>query len=148
MFVTMKKIALATILTSLTISTTVAQAGEAGTLTVNLKDVQPGGGPLYVSVQKREDFMQDRGTSGGIYKEVKGGDTTYIYSDVPAGEYSIMIWHDLDNDDEFTMSEQYFPLDGWGMSGPSINRMPTFDDAKTSIGSSGTEITITMQYPE
>ncbi len=125
-----------------------AHAIEMGSLNVNLHGVQAGGGPLYVSVQKREDFMQERGTGGGIYKNVTGGNMTYTYTDIPVGDYSVMIWHDTNNDGEFSKDEHYMPLDGWGASGPELRGEPKFDDVKINIGANGTNVTIAMHYPK
>jgi uncharacterized protein (DUF2141 family) len=154
MFVLLKKtLLIGTAFTLMACSSTLAtggqnaQAAPAGTLTVHLKDVQAGGGPLYVSVQKREDFKQDRGTTGGIYKDVSAGDVSYTYTDVPLGEYSVMIWHDIDNDGVFTMDEKnYMPLDGWGASGSQLHGDPAFDDVKINVTSSGKTVDIQMFY--
>jgi len=150
MFVTLKKMTVTAILAAFTtgIAYSTVQAEETGGLTVNLQGVLGGGGPLYVSVQKREDFQKDRGTSGGIYKNVKAGNIKYEYTGIPAGEYSVMIWHDIDNDGQFSMDDvTYAPLDGWGASGPELRSAPTFDDVKISIDNTGTELTILMHYP-
>ncbi len=150
MFVNMKKKTVLTVMGVATLLTACASvhAAETGGLTVNLRGVQQGGGPLYVSVQKREDFKQERGTSGGIYKNVTGGNMTYTYTDIPVGGYSVMIWHDTNNDGEFSKDEHYMPLDGWGASGPELRGEPKFDDVKINIGANGSVVTIAMHYPK
>ena len=156
MFVLLKKtLLIGTAFTLMACSSTLAVSGQnayaaqAGTLTVHLKDVQAGGGPLYVSVQKREDFKQNRGSAGGIYKNVSAGDLSYSYSDVAEGEYAIMIWHDIDNDGVFSMDEKTsMPLDGWGASGGPLHAEPTFDDVKINVTSAGKTVNIQMFYPK
>ena len=154
MFVSMKKLTGAALFGAIIVGTacTTAQASETGKLTgkltVNLVGVQNSGGPLYVSVQARADFKQERGSAGGTYKNVKGGNLSYSYDSIPIGEYSVMIWHDTDNDGEFSKDENYMPLDGWGASGQELRGEPVFDDVKISIDATGTEVTITMKYPK
>ena len=151
MFDMTKKTAVAALLGAMLLgpACATAQTNETGKLTINLLGVQNGGGPLYVSVQTRADFKQDRGSAGGIYKDVAGGNMSYSYDDVPIGEYGVMIWHDTDNDGQFSKDEKtYMPLDGWGASGKKLRGEPTFDDVKISIERSGTELNIKMHYPE
>ena len=150
MFVNLKNYIRAAIIGSALVGTACqsVHASETAILTVHLLGVQNGGGPLYVSVQKRSDFKQERGTAGGIYENVIGGNISYTYVDVPIGEYGVMIWHDTDNYGQFSKDEKtYMPLDGWGASGPELQGEPKFDDVKITVDSFGTELTIKMHYP-
>jgi uncharacterized protein (DUF2141 family) len=107
----------------------VATDEDTSTLTLVVEGVQAKGGPVYIAVQKRENYQKWNAGAGGVYKEVKAGDHTYTY-DLPVGDYAVSIWHDSDNDGKFTM-EGYTPLDGWGNSGnQNLQRPPTFDDVK------------------
>jgi len=64
------------------------------------------------------------------------------------GEYSVSIWHDMDDDLVFDMDETYSPLEGWGASGDApTDRMPTFDDVKIKVESFGTTVAVPMVYP-
>ncbi|MEE9433405.1 MAG: DUF2141 domain-containing protein [Sphingorhabdus sp.] len=150
MFVALKKTACLALLSTSILTTAYASAysKEVGTLTVNLEGVKNGGGPLYVSVQTRADFKQDRYTSGGVYQNVQGGNLSYVYKGVPVGEYGVMIWHDMDNNGQFTKDEKtYMPRGGWGASGNELRGEPKFDDVKITHGRSGTVLTIKMHYP-
>ncbi|UTW56239.1 DUF2141 domain-containing protein [Kordiimonas sp. SCSIO 12610] len=123
--------------------------GDATTvkLSVTLKGVQEKAGPMYVAVQKRENYQKWNAGAGGIYKGLKAGDHTYVY-DVPAGEYAISVWHDSDNDGQFTM-QGYLPLDGWGNSGnQNLQAPPTFDDVKITVSAKGSRETVNMHYPK
>lgn len=134
-----------------TIHTGGAIAGEnpaAGSLTVEIEGVHESAGPLYVSVQTKEDYQHPRHTAGGIYKDVNAGTLTYTYAAIPAGDYAISLWHDLDNDGTFTMGENYRPLDGWGASGKTLTGAPTFDDVKITVSEGSQTQRIQMVYPE
>jgi uncharacterized protein (DUF2141 family) len=123
----------------------VAIAEEMSTLTVVVEGVQEKLGPVYIAVQKRENYQKWNAGAGGVYKGVKAGNHTYTY-DLPAGDYAVSIWHDSDNDGQFTM-DGYTPLDGWGNSGnQNLQRAPTFDDVKITVTGAGSKETIKMHY--
>lgn len=117
-------------------------------LTVTVTDVRAGDVPLYVSIQTKETYRSMKG-EGGILKETTSGDITRTFNLKEGGEYAISIWHDLDDDGRFSMTESYEILDGWGSSG-EIPRgsAPTFDDAKVTVPSFGASTTVAMIYPE
>lgn len=128
-----------------------AIAGEntaTGSLTVQIEGVHESTGPLYVSVQTKDDYQQPRHTAGGIYKDVKAGTLTYTYAAIPAGDYAISLWHDLDNDGAFTMGDNYRPLDGWGASGKTLTGAPTFNDVKITVSEGSQTQQLKMVYPD
>ena len=125
-----------------------SESPAAGSLTVEIENVRESTGPLYVSVQTKDDYQQARHTAGGIYKDVKAGSLTYTYAAIPAGDYAISLWHDLDNDGTFTIGENYRPLDGWGASGKTLTGAPTFDDVKITVSEGSQTQRIQMVYPE
>ena len=132
------------------ITSQISLADEAAAVTaplnVEIDGVQKGGGPLYVSVQKRADFEQPRGSAGGVYTVSKAGQIAYHYQLAP-GAYSVMIWHDSNNDGRFSKDADGKPLDGWGASGPKLHHAPSFDDVKIIIPATGKTVHIKMQYP-
>jgi len=122
---------------------------EEGTIpvTVNLSNVQIAEGPIYISVQKRENYRGMKG-HGTILKTATPGNMTAIVKVAEPGEYSVSIWHDMDDDTIFDMDETYRPSEGWGASGNvPTDRMPTFDDVKIKVESFGNTISVPMIYP-
>jgi len=116
-------------------------------VTVNLTGVQIADGPIYISVQKRDQYMGMKG-HGAILKTVTPGNMTATVNVDEPGDYSISIWHDMDDDTVFDMDETYTPSEGWGASGTApTDRVPTFDDVKISVDSYGTDLTIPLNYP-
>ncbi len=134
-------------LSAVVLATSTASAGELhATLDVTLTGLQPSDGKLFLSVQKEADFMQQRGTAGGVYEIDVASDQSYSYS-VPVGDYAISIWHDTDNDGKFSMDENWIPTDGWGMSGSSsADKEPAFGDVKINVGFEGAAVNIPMVY--
>lgn len=114
---------------------------------VNLTGVQIANGPIYISVQKREQYMGMKG-HGAVLKSVTPGNMSATVNVSEPGNYAISVWHDMDNDTVFDMDKTYRPSEGWGASGTvPADRMPTFDDVKISVESFGTNVTIPVTYP-
>lgn len=115
-------------------------------LTVNLSGVQIADGPIYISVQKREEYMGMRG-HGTIIKTVTPGNMTATVKVAEPGEYAVSVWHDMDDDMVFDMDESYRPVEGFGSSGtPPKDRAPKFDDVKLSIDSYGSAVDVALTY--
>jgi uncharacterized protein (DUF2141 family) len=135
------------ILSIAAVSTLLVSPALAADLTVTLNDVQANGAPLYVGVQTEEQFMDWDGIAGQKVEAPEAGTHTFTF-DLPAGEYSVSVWHDLNSNGEFDMSESGFPEEGWAMSnGSSLRGEPTFADVKVSVGAEGAAITETVRYP-
>ncbi|MEP3889423.1 MAG: DUF2141 domain-containing protein [Hellea sp.] len=124
-------------------------AYKTGTIpvTINLSDVQIADGPIYISVQKREQYRGMAG-HGTILKLATPGNMTATVKVAEPGDYSVSVWHDMDDDRVFDMDETYRPSEGWGASGNvPTDRMPTFDDVKIKVESFGTTVAVPMVYP-
>lgn len=126
-----------------------AHAADMGRLTVVIENAQAGQGPLYVSVQSRDNYMKWDGESGSIYEDITGGTLVYTYDDLPEGEYAVSVWHDTNNDNSFTMDANFIPQDGWGNSGAGEPKgQPSFDDVKVLVTARGTTANVQMVYPD
>jgi len=116
-------------------------------VTITLTGVKAGTTPLYISVQKRGDYRSQNGF-GGLLKTTSSGTVTAKVKVDKADDYAVSIWHDLDNDGQFSMTKDYKIIDGWGASGNvPTNRAPNFDDVKVFIPLSGSVVTVDMIYP-
>jgi uncharacterized protein (DUF2141 family) len=129
-----------------TMSLGLASPALAATLTVNLDGIRASGGTLYVSVQSRDQFMQDRGTAGDAIPAPKAGSHRFSY-DVPAGEYAVSVWHDDNGNGRFDKNENHVPLDGWAMlNGERLRGEPKFDEVRTIVGKSAETVNLKMTY--
>ena len=155
MFVsTLKTLGAAALISVLSVASAIAAdtegwSYEAGTIpvTINLSGVQISDGPIYISVQKRGQYMGMKG-HGTILKTATPGNMTATVNVAEPGDYAVSIWHDMDNDTVFDMDETYRPSEGWGASGTvPTSRMPSFDDVKVKIESFGSTVTVPMVYP-
>ena len=136
------------VITTALLAAAAAAPAFAAPLTVTLDGVEERGAPLYIGVQTKEQFMQWEGIAGRTIDNPEAGTHTVTF-DLPEGEYSVSVWHDLNNNGEFDTLENQMPNEGWAMSNDSALRgMPTFDVVKVAVGSEGAEITETVKYPK
>ena len=124
----------------------VAVPAQATSLNVHLDGVRAAGGTLYVSVQTREQFMQESGTAGTVVSAPREGSHEFSF-DVPPGDYAISVWHDDNGNRSFDMSDQHMPLDGWAMTNSAgLRGEPSFDEVRMPIGSEAATVRLTMAY--
>lgn len=124
----------------------VAAPAHAGSLTVDLDGVRGAGGTLYVSVQTRDQFMQDRGTAGSVLSSPQSGAHRFSFH-IPPGDYAISVWHDDNGNGRFDKNESHVPLDGWALTnGGALRGEPTFDQVKTAVGDAATTVRLSMTY--
>lgn len=117
-------------------------------VTVKLNGVQTGNGPLYISVQTREQYQGIKGFGAVLEQAVSSEMSTVINID-KSGDYAVSVWHDIDNDGVFSMTDDYQIFDGWGASGNVSNaERPTFDDVRIFINDTGGSVDVDMIYPK
>lgn len=155
MFVsTLKTLSAAALVSSLSAASAIAADAtadiyEAGTIpvTVNLSGVEIANGPIYISVQKREQYRGMAG-HGAVLNLATPGNMTATVNVAEPGDYSVSVWHDMNDDKVFGLDEAYRPTEGWGASGNvPTSRMPTFDDVKINVESFGTTVSVPLIYP-
>ena len=122
-------------------------AALAGEVTISIENVKASDGPLYVSLQTEDQFLQNAGTYGDIIHSPTEGDLSVVLSNVADGEYSVSIWHDINNNQVFDREDNGIPLDGWSMIGAAtMQGLPVFDSVKFNVdGDVG--VTVEMVYP-
>jgi uncharacterized protein (DUF2141 family) len=123
-----------------------AVPAQAANLSVDLDGVRSARGTLYVSVQTREQFMQDRGAAGTVVRAPAAGSHRFAY-ELPAGEYAVSVWHDENGNGEFDKDENSMPIDGWSMvNGNQLRGEPSFDQVRTVVGNAPAAVRLGMVY--
>ena len=111
-----------------------ASPAYAEPLTVELDGVRSASGPLHISVQTREQFMQESGVAGEIVRAPRAGAHRFSY-ELPPGEYAVSVWHDDNGNGQFDKNERHMPLDGWALTnGESLRGEPSFDQVRIVHG--------------
>ncbi len=127
-----------------------AEPAKGMDVTISLQSVQASPHKIYISLQKKDEFLQEKGSYGDIIVLTAGDQKDVIIPNVTAGEYSVSVWHDTDGNGKFTMDASGMPADGWGMyQGEKLRAMPTWDAVKFTVAdSSTTAIPVIVQYPK
>ncbi|WP_270375202.1 DUF2141 domain-containing protein [Marinicauda sp. Alg238-R41] len=133
------------ILTATAASLAFTATAYGAPLTIEVNGVQ-GDGPLYVSVQTEEQFMQDEGVEGSIVQSPEPGTHSFTY-DLPEGQYAVSVWHD-DGNGTFDRAESGWPLDGWAMSGELGDGPPSFEDVAVDLRGQGADVSLDVHYPQ
>jgi uncharacterized protein (DUF2141 family) len=125
-----------------------ATSAAAAPLTVNIEGIEARGGTFYVGVQTEEQFMQNAGVAGEILSAPAAGSKSFTF-DLPEGVYSISVWHDINGNAQFDMSEQGMPMDGWSsINADSLRGPPTFEQTSLALPADGAAATLKVYYPE
>lgn len=131
-------------------SATLGLASPAGAadVTITLDGVRNGAGDLYVSLQTRAQFLKDEGSHGAVVSRPAPGQHRITLRDVPAGEYSVSVWHDTDGDKKFSTDARGIPTDGWAMiNGAALRAAPQWDQVRFTVPAAGVATTLDMIYP-
>ena len=120
----------------------------AAEVAVNLTGLQAKSGKLYVALQKKDEFLLERGTAGQVIDTVEAGTRTITFNDIAPGDYSVSVWHDIDGDGKFSKAENGTPLDGWSiLHAETLKDTPTWDQVKFSVPQTGKAVSLAMMYP-
>jgi uncharacterized protein (DUF2141 family) len=121
----------------------------AGDVQIQIDGVVPAKGDLYVSLQKKDEFMQPHGSYGEIIPTPVAGEKKLVMKNVAPGEYSVSVWHDTDGDKKFSMQASGMPADGWSiLNAQKLFAMPKWEEVKFTVPENGTAITLKMIYPK
>lgn len=119
----------------------------AGDVTVTLNGLQASDNPVMVGLQTRDEFLRPTGHLGTIIAHPKAGSQTVVIKDVPEGDYSISVWHDINGNWKFDKAPSGKPLDGWAMfNGANLHAEPEWDQVKFAVPQAGKAVTLDMIY--
>lgn len=120
--------------------------GQGGSLIVNIERVQVAkGGELSVGIFVRENFPSEGKQLVGTVKAVSGPNAQVIFQHIPAGDYGVVAFQDIDQNKRLKTNLVGFPTEPIGFSNGAKIRLgpPRFDDARVSIRQ-GETLTLTI----
>ncbi len=133
-------------LTGLIVALALAGTATAAEIIVTLDGVEARGGTLYVALQTEDQFMKEEGIAATLKEAPDAGSHTFTF-DVPAGQYSLSVWHDDNGNGEFDRMESGQPLDGWAMiNGTELRSFPTFAAVSIDVTDTGASISEPITY--
>ena len=122
------------------------QGVDAATLTVSVKGVKTLSGDLLVAVyDNKESFQKD------AFKNVKVPATSdtveFTIEDLVAGEFAIMLFHDIDADMKLKKNFVGMPREPWGASlqGKSVFGPPKWKDVVFEVSDNDSTLEIALR---
>ncbi|HET8885917.1 MAG TPA: DUF2141 domain-containing protein [Salinimicrobium sp.] len=121
------------LLTALFIASIVhAQEAEGTSITVNVK-IQKNEGKVRLALYTEETFMKQPNFTESA--EVVDGSATVVFKNVPDGTYSILGFHDENNNEKMDFEPNGMPTESYGASNNVFNfGPPTWSDTKFEVG--------------
>ncbi|MDP2123112.1 MAG: DUF2141 domain-containing protein [Parvibaculum sp.] len=133
----------------------------AGDLKVTVTGVRSDDGALmigfYDSAANFEDaigtsakvgLLNDKGRLVGVTMRARTGTQGIAVSELPAGRYGVIVFHDENDNGLLDISILRIPIEGYGFSNNAIGflRAPSFDKAAVTVGEGDVSISIALTY--
>ena len=124
------------------LSSSIVSAASAGTLTVDVNNIERGGDMHLAIYDDADVFENDNGEKGGkakgiidgVIEEVAPGSATYIF-DLPEGVYAIGIFVDVNRNNRMDRNFIGIPKEQYGFSNDARGRFgpPSFAEASFTV---------------
>ena len=124
------------------LSSSIVSAASAGTLTVDVNNIERGGDMHLAIYDDADVFENDNGEKGGkakgiidgVIQEVAPGSATYIF-DLPEGVYAIGIFVDVNRNNRMDRNFIGIPKEQYGFSNDARGRFgpPSFAEASFTV---------------
>ena len=115
---------------------------EGTTITISVP-VQSSEGNIVVGLYNQTNFMKN--PSEGLTGEIVDGKATVTFTNIPTGEYAIILYHDKNLNKNMDFDLNGMPLEMYGMSNnPMSYGPPQWSDAKFEVMESPIEMEIRM----
>jgi len=128
--------------TSLYSQTTVVKNGS--TLQVTVRNVTSSDGNVHINLHnKQEDFLK-KDYKEIVVKPEKGKDITVTFTELPDGEYTVSVIHDVNSNKGLDANWMGMPTEPYGISikGKNTYSPPSYDNAKFQIQGADQSIVI------
>ena len=115
----------------------------AADLTVNVSNISQARGTIQVAVYGSEaDFRKT--PLRGMREPATVGTVKIVVSDLPAGDYAVMVFQDLDGNDKLDTNLLGMPKEPWGgsLQGKSVFGAPGWSDAVFKLSQAGATIEV------
>lgn len=128
---------------------TKASEVKSGDLRVLVNGFDNDEGHMLIALSNsRADYEGGQGDTvfrGGM-AHIADGQSSFVFENIPFGEYAIRMFHDEDNDQELNTNFLGIPTEDYGFSNNASGTFgpPDYDDAKFLFNSDSLLITITI----
>lgn len=118
----------------------------AGDLTVVVENIKSDQGNVRAALfTNAKDFPKT--LSSGQFIAAKTGSVSFTFKDLPAGQYAVSTFHDLNGNDKLDTNFVGKPVEPYGFSRDARGTFgpPSFEDAVIEVGESTKTITISVK---
>ncbi|QGZ30405.1 DUF2141 domain-containing protein [Stutzerimonas stutzeri] len=122
---------------------------KAQVLEVTLSGLEHDNGQVAVAVYADpKTFRKDNQAFATQKASAAKGTVTLVFSDVPAGRYAVLAYHDENDNGELDRRFGMIPTEGYGLSNnPKVIGPPSFEDSAFEVtAGEPARITLQMRY--
>jgi uncharacterized protein (DUF2141 family) len=116
-------------------------AQENASITATVVNVTSDAGKVSFALYDKENFRMK--PLQAVSSEIKEGKSSAIFTDIPSGEYSIVCFHDKNDNTKMDFAANGMPLESYGASNNVMNfGPPKYEDAKFVVADKNVSLDI------
>ncbi|MGH1357682.1 MAG: DUF2141 domain-containing protein [Burkholderiaceae bacterium] len=125
---------------------TAATPAVAADLTLNVSNIASTDGSMMIAVYDSKKGFDKKSTYRAINRRVEQAEMRVVLADMPAGEYAVMLFQDLDGNEKLDTNMLGIPKEPWSASleGRSVFGPPAWSDVNFKIGEQNVSIKISL----
>jgi len=127
------------------LAATVSAPALSANLSLTIKPVKQSKGNLMVAVYNSKDTFQKNQLTAQRTDAV-GGEMEINFNDLPAGEYAVMVYHDVNGNEKLDTNLLGLPTEPWGgsLQGKRGFGAPGWNDTRLELSTSDLSMTIEL----
>ncbi|MFA5082534.1 MAG: DUF2141 domain-containing protein [Hydrogenophilaceae bacterium] len=123
-------------------------AARAADLHVAVEPVRGAEGQVKLMLFDRaEGFRKEDHARAVLALPARAGQLEAVFSDLPAGQYAVLAYHDDNGNGKLDLRLGMFPKEGYGLSNnPKVSGPPRYADSAFSLPAEGSRIEVRLAY--
>lgn len=115
---------------------------STGTISVEILNVTSDNGKIVYGIYTKDSFMKKPTFSKTA--KIKDGKSVVTFTDIPAGEYAVICFHDKNDNDKMDFETNGMPQEDYGVSNNKLNPFgpPVWNDGKFNFDGDEEKISI------
>ena len=121
---------------------------ETQQLVVEVSGIRSAEGNVRVSLYREPDsFRKEDRAFRLLSQPAAAGKATLVFTDLPAGRYAVMAYHDANGDEKLNLRLGMFPTEGYALSNnPKVIGPPRFDDSAFDLPGTPAPLSLPLKY--
>ncbi|SFC13425.1 Uncharacterized conserved protein, DUF2141 family [Zunongwangia mangrovi] len=115
---------------------------STGTISVEILNVTSDNGKIVYGIYTKDSFMKKPNFSKTA--KIEDGKSVVTFTDIPAGEYAVICFHDKNDNDKMDFETNGMPQEDYGVSNNKLNPFgpPVWNDGKFNFDGDEEKISI------